>query len=97
MSSKVFQEKSHFEPNSPPASLRGSRDGLKGKSKAEEPQSDKTAEPRIDNGASVDHVEEKPPPAVLNKKQKVMRHFKRFWLWYLIGTIIFLAIFLPIL
>lgn len=32
----------------------------------------------------------------MTKRQKVKRHCGRFWLWYLIGVIIFLAIFLPI-
>ena len=31
-----------------------------------------------------------------NQQQKVKAHCRRFWLWYLIGTIIFLAILLPI-
>lgn len=30
-------------------------------------------------------------------KQKIARHWKRFWCCYLIGNIIFLAVFLPIL
>ena len=30
-------------------------------------------------------------------KQKLMRHWKRFWFFYCIGNIVFLAIFLPIL
>lgn len=29
--------------------------------------------------------------------QKLMRHWKRFWFFYCIGNIVFLAIFLPIL
>lgn len=29
--------------------------------------------------------------------QKVVKHWKRFWCCYLVGNIIFLAIFLPIL
>ena len=31
------------------------------------------------------------------RKQKIARHWKRFWCCYLVGTIIFLSIFLPIL
>lgn len=31
------------------------------------------------------------------RKEKLARHWKRFWCCYLIGNIIFLAIFLPVL
>lgn len=31
------------------------------------------------------------------RKEKLKQHWKRFWFLYLIGNIIFLAIFLPIL
>lgn len=44
-----------------------------------------------------DHVREKEQKVVLTKRQKLKRHCGRFWLWYLIGVIIFLAIMLPIL
>ena len=97
MSSKVLQENSRYEPESPSQSTPGRRDGVEGKSKAAEAQTDETPKPRSDNGASVDHIEDKPPLVVLNKKQKVMRHLKRFWVWYLIGVIILLAILLPVL
>lgn len=32
-----------------------------------------------------------------SKKEKFARHWKRFWCCYLIGNVIFLAIFLPVL
>jgi hypothetical protein len=31
------------------------------------------------------------------RKQKLARHWKRFWCCYLVGNVIFLAIFLPVL
>lgn len=31
------------------------------------------------------------------KKQKLVRHWKRFWFCYLVGLVVFLAIFLPLL
>lgn len=31
------------------------------------------------------------------RKEKLARHWKRFWCCYLIGNVIFLAIFLPVL
>ncbi|KAJ5145355.1 hypothetical protein N7448_002747 [Penicillium atrosanguineum] len=34
---------------------------------------------------------------VPTRKEKLQRHWKRFWLFYCIGNVIFLAIFLPIL
>lgn len=33
----------------------------------------------------------------LKRKEKLQRHWKRFWCLYLIGNVIFLAIFLPVL
>lgn len=33
----------------------------------------------------------------LKRKEKVQRHWKRFWCLYLIGNVIFLAILLPVL
>jgi hypothetical protein len=50
--------------------------------------------------ASFDHVEDlkpSPTPEKVSRRRKVKQHCGRFWLWYLIGTIIFLAIFLPCL
>ncbi|KAJ1334162.1 DUF3712 domain-containing protein [Microdochium nivale] len=51
-----------------------------------------------DSASSIDHVAEKVVPGEkVSKRQKVRRHCARFWLWWLIGTIVFLAILLPIL
>jgi hypothetical protein len=51
-----------------------------------------------DDGSSIDHVQDKaaiaPKPS---KRQRTKAHFKRFWWAYLIGSIILLAILLPIL
>ena len=33
----------------------------------------------------------------LKRSEKLKRHWKRFWCCYLVGNVIFLAIFLPIL
>ncbi|KAL3952499.1 hypothetical protein ACCO45_012442 [Purpureocillium lilacinum] len=57
-----------------------------------------------DDASSVDHVGDAKKPTekltrrqkLRNQQQKVKAHCRRFWLWYLIGTIIFLAILLPI-
>ncbi|KAJ6443614.1 hypothetical protein O9K51_04793 [Purpureocillium lavendulum] len=56
-----------------------------------------------DDASSVDHVGDKKPTEKLTRRQKLRAkqqwakaHCRRFWLWYLIGTIIFLAILLPI-
>ena len=35
--------------------------------------------------------------AAETRKQRLKRHFKRWWLAYVIGNVIFLAIFLPLL
>lgn len=57
-----------------------------------------TAAHRTESVSSADHVAEKAVPAEkLSKRQKVKRHCTRFWLWWLIGTIILLAILLPIM
>lgn len=67
--------------------------------------SDESGADGSDSDGSDDHVVTKPPP----KKKKTTKekvaaarantagHFKKHWLWYLIGFIIFLAILLPIL
>ncbi|KAG5998083.1 hypothetical protein E4U43_002502 [Claviceps pusilla] len=49
------------------------------------------------NASSNDHINDKAAGPPLTKRQRVRRHCGRFWLWYLIATILFLAIFLPIL
>ncbi|KAI0477339.1 hypothetical protein GGR56DRAFT_402696 [Xylariaceae sp. FL0804] len=88
MESAFKEERSHFEPDSP-TSVHGAR-GVDAASGTEGRGSGDVS--------SDDHVQEKEEAAVpLNKRQKVKRHCGQFWLWYLIGSIIFLAIFLPIL
>ncbi|KAI1411832.1 hypothetical protein F5Y13DRAFT_164437 [Hypoxylon sp. FL1857] len=91
MTSAFREDNSHYEHQSPPPSIHGGRgeDG-EGTSNAPLRQSD--------DASSADHVQEKAAVAApLTKKQKLRRHCGRFWWWYLIGSIIFLAIFLPIL
>ncbi|KAI0878350.1 hypothetical protein GGS24DRAFT_496901 [Hypoxylon argillaceum] len=86
-----FQEQSHFEDDSPPASIHGGRgDTGGGLSNAPERHSDDTS--------SVDHVQEKTAAAVpLTKRQKVKRHCGRFKWWYLGVGLIILIILLPLL
>ncbi|KAH8666475.1 hypothetical protein BX600DRAFT_511405 [Xylariales sp. PMI_506] len=80
----AFQGKSHFEQDSPRASAEGRQAVNTGT--------------RGDDASSIDHVHEKAAPTpVLTKRQKVKRHCGRFWLWYLIASIILLAILLPII
>jgi hypothetical protein len=55
------------------------------------------ADARSDNASSTDHVGDKAAGPPQSKRQKIRRHCGRFWLWYLIASIIFLAILLPIL
>lgn len=50
-----------------------------------------------DDASSTDMVNEKTPKETLTKRQKMKRHCGRFKWWYLVGVIIFLAIFLPLL
>ncbi|KAJ8107868.1 hypothetical protein ONZ43_g6599 [Nemania bipapillata] len=90
MSSK-FQEQSHFEVDSPPASIHGGRgDTGKGPSNAPDRHSDEVS--------SVDHVQEKAVAAVpLTKRQKVKRHCGQFKWWYLAVGLIILIILLPLL
>ncbi|KAI1658839.1 hypothetical protein F4813DRAFT_30981 [Daldinia decipiens] len=91
MASAFREDTSHYEASSPTTSIHGGRgEGSEGTTNAPGRQSDETS--------SADHVTEKTPvAALLTKKQKFKRHCRRFWWWYLIGLIIFLAIFLPIL
>ncbi|KAI0481468.1 hypothetical protein F4859DRAFT_420539 [Xylaria cf. heliscus] len=88
MASK-FQEQSHFEDNSPPASVYGARG-----------DAEPTSAPgrHSDEASSVDHVQEKAAPVVpLTKRQKVKRHCGRFKWWYLGVGLIILIILLPLL
>lgn len=92
MVSSKFQEDSHYEHTTPPASIHGGR--------GDDGQATSTAPAREsgDASSSGDHVQEKGPAAItLTKRQKLRRHCGKFWLWYLIGGLILLAILLPIL
>ena len=44
-----------------------------------------------------DNVRNKPAPTKTTRQQKVKEHFAKFWKWYLLGLVIFLAILLPLL
>ncbi|OTA84162.1 hypothetical protein M434DRAFT_83463 [Hypoxylon sp. CO27-5] len=91
MTSAFREDNSHYEHQSPPPSIHGGRGG------DGEGTSNAPLRPS-DDASSADHVQEKAAAAApLTKKQKLKRHCGRFWWWYLIGLVIFLAIFLPIL
>jgi hypothetical protein len=51
--------------------------------------------PGPDDLAKLEQIESSTRSAT--KKDKFRRHCRRFWLCYLIGNVIFLAIFLPVL
>ncbi|KAI2602467.1 hypothetical protein GGR54DRAFT_645025 [Hypoxylon sp. NC1633] len=91
MASAFREEQSHYEPSTPPASMHGGRGG--------NDETTSNAPLRAsEDASSTGHVTEKAAAAApLTKKQKVKRHCGRFWKWYLLGFIIFSAIFLPIL
>ncbi|KAI0378165.1 hypothetical protein F5Y04DRAFT_164440 [Hypomontagnella monticulosa] len=91
MASAFREDTSHYETHSPTASVHGGRGGdVEGTSNS--------PERRGDDASSADHVTEKAAVAApVTKKEKFKRHCGRFWWWYLIGLIVFLAIFLPIL
>ncbi|KAI0816423.1 hypothetical protein GGR55DRAFT_685998 [Xylaria sp. FL0064] len=82
-----FQETSHFEHNSPPASIHGARGD------ADDAARDS------DDASSVDHVQEKAAATAvpLTKRQKVKRHCGRFKWWYLGVGLIILIILLPLI
>ncbi|GAP89599.1 hypothetical protein SAMD00023353_3500060 [Rosellinia necatrix] len=86
-----FQERSHFDHSSPPASIHGARgDAVDGPSDAPGRGSDEAS--------SVDHVHEKTPPVVpLTKKEKVKRHCGQFKWWYLGAAVVIAIILLPLL
>lgn len=85
---------SHYEHNSvppPPVTAAGGETSTAGGETS-------TAAHQTGSVSSADHVAEKAVPVEkLSKRQKVKRHCARFWLWWLIGTIILLAILLPIM
>ncbi|UNI15419.1 hypothetical protein JDV02_001954 [Purpureocillium takamizusanense] len=86
----------------PAASAAGGLGG--GEGVAARDAGESAAAAAADDASSVDHVADAKKPKekltrrqkLRNQQQKVKAHCRRFWLWYLIGTIIFLAILLPI-
>lgn len=93
MASSAFREES-FDETRRPAAGEASSHGARQDAGAPAP----AAAARLDDASSVDHVQEKPPPAApLKKRQKFKRHCGRFKWWYLAGLVIFLAIILPVL
>jgi hypothetical protein len=55
------------------------------------------ADPSRDSASTNEHVSDKEPATAVTNKEKLRRHWKRFWWWYLIALIVILAILLPIL
>ncbi|KAI5859439.1 hypothetical protein GGS23DRAFT_317163 [Durotheca rogersii] len=90
MASASQEHTSQYDRSLSSSAHGGQGDSRGGPSKAPE---------RLGDDASLeDHVREKAPAAaLLTKKQKFKHHCKRFWWAYLIGSILFLAAFLPIL
>ncbi|KAI0546205.1 hypothetical protein F4679DRAFT_417033 [Xylaria curta] len=90
MASK-FQEQSHFDDSSPPASVHGGR-GNAGTEPSNAPGRNS------DESSTDDHVQEKTVAVVpLTKRQKVKRHCGRFKWWYLGVGLIILIILLPLI
>lgn len=55
------------------------------------------AEPAADEKSAA-HLEDQPPlTTTLSRNQRLRQHLVRFWIWYMVGSVVFLAIFLPIL
>ncbi|KAK6220859.1 hypothetical protein LQW54_001778 [Pestalotiopsis sp. IQ-011] len=95
MTSVFHENTSHFEPDTPRASVQGGHGGGAATTGASATAAGTTG---ADDSSSVDHVTEKAPPVVpLTKKQKFKRHCGKFKCWYLVAAIILLAILLPIL
>lgn len=96
MTSVFHENTSHFEPDTPRASVQGGQgDGAATTAAAGATAAGTTG---ADDSSSVDHVTEKAPPVVpLTKKQKFKRHCGKFKWWYLVAAIVLLAILLPIL
>ncbi|KAK8091444.1 hypothetical protein PG997_001805 [Apiospora hydei] len=98
----AFKEDVHSGPSAPP-SVHGARGAATTSANGEQQQEQQAGTsfldgPGRDDSSTDDHVQDKAPPAaVLTKKQKFKRHCGRFKWWYVAGTIIFLAILLPIL
>ncbi|KAK7937202.1 uncharacterized protein PG986_014070 [Apiospora aurea] len=100
----AFKEDVHSGPSAPP-SVHGARGAATAGANGEQEQLRQQQAgtsfldgPGRDDSSTDDHVQDKAPPAaVVTRKQKFKRHCGRFKWWYVAGTIIFLAIFLPIL
>lgn len=68
------------------------------KAKGEKPGAALSQGDQVSGSDVVEHVEAMDTEGQpLKKKERLKRHFKRYWFWYLLGNIIFLAIFLPLL
>lgn len=87
MAPTTSPDTSRREPGVPPPTARGGRGD----------DAEDGVDAQSDNASSTGNVGEKAAGPPLTKRQKVRRHCGRFWLWYLIAFIIFLAILLPIL
>ncbi|KAH9907173.1 hypothetical protein F4778DRAFT_525778 [Xylariomycetidae sp. FL2044] len=92
MISAFREDRSHFEPDSP-----SPHSSVQGAGIAPGERASNVPLRGSDEASSGDHVKEKGAEVPLTKRQKVKRHCGRFWWWYLIGLIVFLAIFLPVL
>jgi hypothetical protein len=104
MATSAAQEQSHAGGQSATnqgATVSGARGDPDGVSRL----SDDSGADGSDSDGSNDHVASKPEPKkkkttkekVATARANTASHFKKHWLWYLIGGIIFLAILLPIL
>lgn len=105
----AFETKRHTIAPYMPSGKMGSKDPRditppkKGDKAPDTPNHDAQAREEADiqstNAPSVHHVSEKEQeqPAAQKKRQKAWLHCRRFYLWYLLGVIIFLIIFLPLL
>lgn len=97
----AFREEVPTGPSAPP-SVHGAKGAASAASGEKQPQHKPDTfldgPGRDDDVSSDDHVQDKvPPAATLTKKQKFQRHCGRFKWWYVAGTIVFLAIILPVL
>lgn len=57
------------------------------------------AEKGINDSTSLDEVENAAgdPAAADTKWAKFKKHMRKYWYWYVLGDVVFLAIFLPLL
>lgn len=97
MADERHGETSRFEPDSPVSPVSPSPTHSARGARGDNADAVNRVAAGDDTASSVDHVIEKDTTPKMKKREKVKKHFRRFWWAYLIGLVVLLVILLPIL